>query len=141
MNEKPMLIKKHFKVNAYDVDVMGIVSNIVYIRWFEDLRFKLLDTYQSYEEMLRSGQSPILAKTEVEYKRPLTIFDKPVGQLWVSEMTRSRWTVSLEIISGGKVACRGKQTGYFYDMQKKRPVAIPDGFRKSYEDSLDAVAF
>jgi acyl-CoA thioester hydrolase len=137
MNEKPMLVEKQFKVNAYDVDVMSIVSNIVYIRWLEDLRFGLLDQYSSYEEMLRVGQSPILAKTEVEYRYPLTIFDKPVGQLWVSEITRSKWTVSIEIKVGERTVCTGKQTGYYYDINKRRPVAIPDSLRQHYQADLD----
>jgi len=42
---RPMLIQKPLKINGYDIDVMGIVSNIVYIRWFEDLRFEFLDRY------------------------------------------------------------------------------------------------
>jgi acyl-CoA thioester hydrolase len=35
---KPMLVELEIKIKAYDIDVMGIVSNIVYVRWFEDLR-------------------------------------------------------------------------------------------------------
>lgn len=137
MNENPMLVEKDFKVNAYDIDVMGIVSNIVYIRWFENLRFGLLDQFWPYEEMLRPGQSPILAKTTAEYHRPVTIFDRPQGKLWVSNLTRSRWEVALEITIEGKVACSGHQIGYFYDMNKKKPVPIPEALRLRYEQALD----
>jgi acyl-CoA thioester hydrolase len=139
MNERPMLVEKHFKVNAYDIDVMGIVSNIVYIRWFEDLRFGLMDQYWSYQEMLKSGQSPILAKTEADYKFPLTIFDKPVGQLWLSDLTRSKWTVSIEVKAEDKIVCIGKQLGYFYDINRKRPLAIPDALKDNYHSSLQKV--
>ena len=133
MNIKPMLIKKQFNINAYDIDVMGIVSNIVYIRWFEDLRFLLLDTYWSYEEMLKIDQSPILNKTEIEYKHPLTIFDKPVGEIWVSNLTKSRWTVSIEVKTNDKLICKGTQTGYFFDINGKRPVAIPQELMEKYQ--------
>jgi acyl-CoA thioester hydrolase len=137
MNIKPMLVEKRIKVNAYDIDVMGIVSNIVYVRWFEDLRFLLLDQYWSFEEMLKINQSPILNKTEIEYKRPLTIFDNPVGELWVTEMNKSRWTIQIEIRANEKTVCCGKQTGYFYDVNKKRPIQIPQELIEKYQRSLE----
>jgi acyl-CoA thioester hydrolase len=135
VNEKPMLVEKGFMVNAYDIDVMGIVSNIVYIRWFEDLRFGLMDAFWPYEEMLQSGQSPALVKTEVAYKRALTIFDKPLGRLWVTGLTRARWTVAIEIRARDRLCCTGTQTGCFYDINKKRPVPIPEGLMKKYEEA------
>jgi acyl-CoA thioester hydrolase len=30
-------------IRTYDIDFAGIVSNIVFIRWLEDLRLALLD--------------------------------------------------------------------------------------------------
>ena len=38
MTERKLVAERNFEVNGYDIDAMGIVSNIVYIRWFEDLR-------------------------------------------------------------------------------------------------------
>ena len=32
-----LVAEREIEVNNYDIDAMGIVSNIVYIRWFEDL--------------------------------------------------------------------------------------------------------
>ncbi|MGO9114694.1 MAG: hypothetical protein ACLP9L_36220 [Thermoguttaceae bacterium] len=31
------------RVKPYDIDVVGVVSNIVYVRWMEDLRLAMLD--------------------------------------------------------------------------------------------------
>lgn len=134
MNEKPMLVQKSFHVNAYDIDVMGIVSNIVYIRWFEDLRFLLMDHFWNYQSMLKTGQSPILYETSAKYKRPVTIFDAPEGRLWVSSLTKSRWTVDIEISVEEKPVCCGRQTGYFYDLAKKRPVRIPTALLESWRN-------
>ena len=38
-------IEMPIRVNGYDVDFQGVVHNIVYVRWFEDLRMRLLDAY------------------------------------------------------------------------------------------------
>ena len=41
-------------IRTYDIDFAGIVSNIVFIRWLEDLRLALLDqTYPLIRALLR----------------------------------------------------------------------------------------
>ncbi len=130
---RPMEVHKEIKVNPYDIDVMGIVSNIVYIRWMEDLRFLLLDTHYPFREMLNGGESPILRETKVEYFRPVTIHDKPDAVMWVKNVTKSRWTVEGEIIVDGKVHFRGEQTGYFFDLNRKRVSRIPNQLIEKFE--------
>ena len=122
---RPMLVTKDIRVSSYDIDFMGIVSNIVYIRWFEDLRFAFLDRYWPFEDMRQSGQSPILSKTTVEYRAPLTIADKPVGRLWVDDLGKALWKMSIEIATTRQVHCVGHQEGYIYDLTRKKPVRLP----------------
>jgi acyl-CoA thioester hydrolase len=133
---RPMLVEKRLEVNGYDIDVMGIVSNIVYVRWFEDLRFRFMDTYCPFVDLLRSNRSIVLARTEIGYRRALTIFDRPVGRIWVSGLRRARWEVSLEIESRGKINCRGRQAGYFVDIETKRVVRVPPGLADEYHACL-----
>jgi len=120
-----MIVEMPLQVNGYDIDVMGIVSNIVYIRWFEDLRFKFLDTYFPFEKIISHNQSPILATTEASYKYPLTIYDKPFGRVWVIGMSRAKWKMEFEIVTENKIHCTGRQSGYFFDLNKNKPIAIP----------------
>ena len=80
MPERILIAEKQIMINAYDIDAMGIVSNIVYVRWFEDLRMVFLNEHYPFAEMMAKKISPILMKTEAEYKAPLTIFDQPVGR-------------------------------------------------------------
>jgi acyl-CoA thioester hydrolase len=122
---RPLLLEMDLKILGYDIDVMGIVSNIVYVRWFEDLRFYFLENYYPFEEMFKDQQSPILATTEVNYKFPLTIYDKPVGRIWVSHLGRAKWEVSFEIQAAKKIHCLGKQIGYFINMERRKPIAVP----------------
>jgi acyl-CoA thioester hydrolase len=37
-----MLVELELPIRTYDIDFAGIVSNIVYIRWLEDLRIQML---------------------------------------------------------------------------------------------------
>ena len=134
MEDRLMMIEKDIKVNCYDIDAMGIVSNIVYIRWFEDLRFAFLEKYYSYAEMMEIQLSPILMKTEVEYKAPLTIFDNVIGRCWITNMSKGKWEMEFEIISNDKLHCTGRQSGCFYDMARKRPTLIPRILLDQYKE-------
>ncbi len=79
--DKPMMIEVPIMVKAYEVDCVGIVSNIVYIKWFEDMRHYFMDKYYPYREMMGDHVSPVLVATTAQYKAPLTIIDSPIGRL------------------------------------------------------------
>jgi acyl-CoA thioester hydrolase len=124
-NILPMLIEKDISIYMYDIDVMGIVNNIVYIRWFEDLRTCFLDRFCPLQEMLRDGIAPVLLQTTVQYRSPLTIHDRPKGRIWVDEMGKARWRVALDISVGDRICCEGIQEGSVIDLSTKRPVRLP----------------
>lgn len=126
-------------IRAYEIDAMGIVSNIVYIKWFEDLRHLLLDKYFPYPNMMSEQKSPILMRTEVEYKKPLTIMNAPVGKAWFSHMGLTKWEITLEIWDGETLHCRGKQTGGFYDISRNRPIPFPKWFVDVYNEGQKGI--
>ena len=61
------------RVKPYDIDVVGVVSNIVYVRWMEDLRLAMLDAYLPLDEQMADGIVPAILKVEIEYKRAIQI--------------------------------------------------------------------
>lgn len=140
MHRRTLALSRPLEIMSYDIDVMGIVSNIVYVRWFEDLRYHWVNSHWSVSRMLDSGHSPILSNTTVQYQRPLTISDRPNGHVWIDEMTRSRWTISFEITTERGVHCTGKQLGYFVDNVRKRPVPIPGELRSVVDDAFETTA-
>ncbi len=131
-----MLIESRIHIKAYEIDSMGIVSNIVYVKWFEDLRHLFLDKYYPYTTMMAEQKSPMLMKTEIEYKKPLTIMDSPTGKLWVSKFGRTKWEMNFEISVGETIYCIGKQTGCFYDIANKNVTAFPDWFLDIYNKEM-----
>jgi acyl-CoA thioester hydrolase len=119
-------------VRTYDIDFMGIVSNIVYIRWLEDLRLKFLDEHWQLNQQIEQGYTPILAGTEIEYKRPIKIIDRVVGRLWLSNLGRLKWTVQAEILSNNELAAVATQKGGFVSLQNNRLIPIPEELQKKY---------
>ncbi|BDI19198.1 acyl-CoA thioesterase [Nostoc cf. commune SO-36] len=119
-------------VRTYDIDFMGIVSNIVYIRWLEDLRLKFLDEHWQLNQQIEQGYTPILAGTEIEYKRPIKIIDQVIGRLWLSNLGRLKWTIQAEILSNNELAAVATQKGGFVSLQNNRLIPIPEELQKKY---------
>jgi acyl-CoA thioester hydrolase len=113
-------------VQTYDIDFAGIVSNIVYIRWLEDLRLRLLDEYLPLNGLMENGWAPVLIETQIIYKRPIKLFDKVTGRAWISNTTKIKWQVTTEFVCNNQLAASAQQTGALINLQSGRPVPFPD---------------
>ncbi len=123
---RPLEVELALPVRTYDIDFAGVVSNIVYIRWLEDLRLKLLSDHLPLEEQVKAGCVPVLTSTQIQYRRPIRLFDRPIGRLWMSEAGRVKWTVQAEISLEHQPAATANQTGAFVSLTTLRPVPLPE---------------
>jgi acyl-CoA thioester hydrolase len=121
-----------FKVQTYDIDFAGIVSNQVYIRWLEDLRLELLDTYSPLDRQLADGLVPVLLSTEISYRRALRLFDRPRGRIWMVEVGRVRWILEAAISNNGTVAATARHVCAFVDSSTLRPRPVPRAFQERF---------
>lgn len=120
-----------FAIKTYDIDFAGIVSNLVYVRWLEDLRLELLSQAYPLDRLIADGLGPVLLETQISYRDALTIHDKPEGRMLVENMGNVRWTVAAEFVSpnSGRIHATARQTGLFIRLENRRPVRIPDRLR------------
>jgi acyl-CoA thioester hydrolase len=130
--KKPCEIENELAVQTYDIDFAGIVSNIVYIRWLEDMRLKIMERYLPLDRMMAQSYCPTLASTEIQYKRALRLFDRPVGKMWIADVGRLRFTVQAEINCDMKLTTIATQVCFFVNPETLRPVAIPNEFWEVY---------
>lgn len=129
-----LLVSIPITVMTYDIDYAHIVHNAVYIRWLEDLRTAMIGEVYPIEELLADGVSPILSKTEIEYRLPVRFGEDVVGSMWVSDLGRTRWTVEAELRVGEQVRTAARQQGYFADLETLRPTRIPMRLRELWQD-------
>src|SRR3712207_8214650 len=92
-------IRLAFPVKTYDVDFAGIVSNIVYVRWLEDLRLELLARTCPLTSLVAEGIGPVLLETRLIYREALTIHDRPEGRMFVEDRKSTRLNSSHANIS------------------------------------------
>lgn len=125
-------VELRFKVQTYDIDFAGIVSNQVYIRWLEDLRLELLDAFAPLDSQLAKSLVPVLLSTEIAYKRALRLFDRPHGHMWMVEVGRVRWTLAAAITNDGSIAATARHVCAFVDSATLRPRPVPADFRARF---------
>jgi acyl-CoA thioester hydrolase len=134
--DRPLAVEILLPVRTYDIDFAGIVSNIVYVRWLEDLRLEMLARHFPLDEQLKNGIAPVIVQTKIDYKQSIKISDTPSGRMWMKGIESLRWTVSAAISIDGKVAALGEQVGIFIDLQTSKPIRIPEGLKQKYQEFI-----
>ena len=117
-------------IRTYDIDFAGIVSNIVFIRWLEDLRLGLLEQAYPLIQALADDIAPILLATRIGYRRPVRIGDALLGRMRVAGLSRVRWRLAAEFTVNGAVHAEAEQEGLFMRLSTRRPIAIPEPIRR-----------
>lgn len=136
MIQKPLEVSLNLPIKTYDIDFAGIVSNIVYIRWLEDLRLQVLETYLPLKQLMAEGYCPIIDSTEIKYKKALRMHDHPVGKMWIEKLGKLRCTLQAEVYLDNQLVTTATQTGFFINLETMRPRAIPEKLKAIYHSSL-----
>ena len=123
-------------VRTYDIDFAGIVSNIVSIRWLEDLRLQMLAEYFPLDAAMQTlGIAPVLLRTEIDYKRAIRLFDAVQGRMWLAEAGPVRQVLQAEFTVAGRLHAAARQTTCFIDLASGRPVPTPQPIRALVKES------
>jgi len=137
MIQKRMLnIDLPITVKTYDIDFMGIVSNISYIRWMEDLRLQFLEVHYPLQKLMSELIVPVLSHTHLDYKRPIRMHDQVIGSIWMEKFDSSGWIANMEFTANGKLAATGMQGGVFINIATMKPANPPEGMQKIYDEAL-----
>ena len=131
---KPLHVTLPIRVRGYDIDFVGHVNNIVYIRWLEDLRMHLLDVYYPLEKVTAIGVAPVIVTTNIHYRQPISLDDREVtGEMWIDRLEAATFHLAAEFRVGEKLRCTATQRGTFINMEKNRPVRVPTPLREQFE--------
>lgn len=131
---RPLEIELPLEIGTYDVDFAGVVSNIVYVRWLEDLRNALLKKFFPLERLLERGSLPVVAQTRVNYKEPLRLFDQPIGRMWAQDMGDRYFMLEAEFTLGGNVVATAEQVAVFVNRSDWQPTQIPEELAQLYRE-------
>ena len=116
------IVTLQIPVYTFQIDIMGHVSNIVYLQWMEMLRCELLVAMEMpVHTLVEKGYGPALVSTEIKYIRPTTLGDVVTGQVWLSELGSASATLELRFFNQrGELVSEGRQRGAFVDVKTGR---------------------
>ena len=109
-------------VDAADIDLMGHVNNVVYLRWVQQAA--TAHWYASATDAQRDALLWVVAKHEIEYKRPALEGDTVRVRTWVGRADRRLFERHTEVVrkTDGKLLARALSLWAPVDRQSKRPV-------------------
>lgn len=115
--------KYNFEVNTYDIDVAGHVNNIVYVRWLEDLRTKLLNEHFSFHKLIADKFYPVVISTNINYKKQIKLFDKPIGIMKISSYNHGVMILEAVIRLGNIIAVKAEQKCAIVDLKNSQMIS------------------
>jgi acyl-CoA thioester hydrolase len=107
-----------FHVRFGDIDVLGHVNNCRYLTYLEDARISMFRL-----DLIREGREPlkglVVARHEIDYKRPLLFGPDPVRvETWVTEVRAGSFALAYEVRDDERVYARASSVIVAYDLDK-----------------------
>jgi acyl-CoA thioester hydrolase len=123
------------EVYTYQIDIVGHLSNIIYVEWMEIGRLKLLEAMgMPVTELTKKSVFPILVNTNITYKKPIFYGDKIKVEVWISKLNAASAIIEFRFYKNGEtLAATGNQKGLFINGDSGTPIRLPIEDRKLFE--------
>lgn len=121
----PRVIFKHqITVLAKDIDEMGHVNNVVYLRWVQEVAEA--HWKKSAPEELRAKYAWVVLRHEIDNVSPAVLNDVLIGNTWVDLPDGARSTRHVEIFNQttNKLSAKAKTTWCLLSTASMRPKRI-----------------
>jgi acyl-CoA thioester hydrolase len=118
-----------------DMDSMRHVNNVVYFRWFEEARIRLLESLDELQSLGDSGVGLILAHVECDFRRQSFFPDSMHIGSRIESVGRSSLHIRHSIVSETQraVVAEGKATTVLFDYGADKPTPIGAPLRTALE--------
>lgn len=107
-----------------DIDDMGHVNNVVYVRWVQDVA--AAHWKDAASPALQVKYAWVVLRHEIDYRNPAFLTDEIAGYTWVGNYSGARFERFVKLMSGIKVLAEAKTTWCLLDSKSLRPIRIPD---------------
>lgn len=121
-------IETREEVMFFDTDCGGVVHNIAYLRMIETCRTRLGALMgMDLRTMSETSVFPVVARTEIDYKRPAKLGDWILIRGRLDELARARFWCAFEMIreSDGTTLVTARQSLALVSMPEGKPLRLP----------------
>ncbi|HEU5217434.1 MAG TPA: thioesterase family protein [Gemmatimonadales bacterium] len=113
-----------------DIDALGHVNNVVYLRWMQDVAGAHWEAAAALD--LRDRVSWVVVRHEIDYKAPAFDGERLTARTWVGEPSGATWERFIEIRRGDQVLARGRSLYAALDRVTGRPRRVDGPLREPF---------
>jgi acyl-CoA thioester hydrolase len=119
-------------VQASDIDLLGHVNNVVYLRWVQDAATAHWLALATPEQ--QASVAWVVVRHEIDYRHPAKLGDQVVARTWVGMASARSFERHTEILRGrdGRLLARARTLWCPIDRQTGRPKAVGDDLRQRF---------
>ncbi|HWD23286.1 MAG TPA: thioesterase family protein [Burkholderiales bacterium] len=127
-DERKLVHVERIPIRWGDMDAMGHVNNTVYFRYMEQARISWFDALVPEEEAW-SSTGLVIANASCNFKRPINYPGTVEVRVLAGPPGGSSVATYYELLIGEELCADGAATVVFIDMQRQKPVRIPERIR------------
>ena len=124
MSQTPVVFELAISVDAADIDRLGHVNNVTYVRWIQDAAVAHWTAAASAED--QAGLLWVVVRHEIDYKQAAFLKDGIVARTWVGAATRATFERHTEILRAfdGALLARARTVWCPIDAASLRPTSV-----------------
>jgi acyl-CoA thioester hydrolase len=132
MPQAPQPFEIEIAVAAGDIDVLGHVNNVTYVRWVQEAAAAHWRSAAPPEDQARTLW--IVLRHEIDYKQPARLGDTVLARTWVGAASRVRFERFTELrrARDGAVLAAARTLWCPVDAQTLRPAAVSGQVRAAF---------
>ncbi len=96
MASQPVRFECAFRATDRDIDDLGHVNNVVYLRWVQDVAAAHWESATTPKE--RAAVAWVVLRHEIDYKHPAKSGDEVIARTWVGPPVAARFERHTEIL-------------------------------------------
>ncbi|MYS82455.1 acyl-CoA thioesterase [Embleya scabrispora] len=117
-----------------DMDAYRHINNVQYLRYLEEARVDMMFTLGQREGAKTLSEGVVIARHEIDYKRPLVWRAEPVRvETWVTRIGAARFTLAYEIKDDEQVYATALSVLVPYSLDEQRPRRLTEDERAYLE--------
>ena len=123
------------EIRPDDIDEMGHVNNVVYLRWVQEAAAAHWQSVASQRDQAQLLW--VVVRHEIDYKRPALSGDEILARTWVGTASRAIFERLTEIArrSDGEVLARARTLWCPLDATTRKPTSVHQQVRDRFSES------
>jgi acyl-CoA thioester hydrolase len=127
-------------VEAADIDELGHVNNVVYLRWVQDVAIAHWTARAPAAD--RGSVYWVVVRHEIDYKLAAQLGDEIVARTWVGTATRVRFERHTELLRANdrRLLAQARTLWCAMDARTRRPTGVSEAVRTLFSTAEPAHA-